>query len=80
MSTTEQENVAMMLELEEKITRRIREQIYLVIHGHEAQPGAVTGYLDASNMRSALISSLVNNPAFITEITKKIGSKMANVY
>ncbi len=78
--STEQEDAAMLLELEEKITRRIREQIYLVMHGHEAKPGAVTGPLDASIMRSALVSSLINNPHFVTEFTKKIGAKMANVY
>ncbi len=78
--TTEEENVAMMLELEAKITHRIREQIWLVMHGHEAQPGAVHGPLDAGTMRGALVSSLINNPAFITEVTKKIGSKMANIY
>lgn len=78
--TTEEENVAMMLQLEEKITRRIREQIYIAVVGNEFQPGSITGALDAYSLHSALRSNLINDPAFITEVTKKIGSKMANIY
>lgn len=78
--STEQEDAAMLLELEEKITRRIREQIHSAIYGSELQPGSVSHHaLSALELRSALKNSILNDPYLITELTKKIGAKMANV-
>lgn len=79
--STEQEDAAMLLELEEKITRRIREQIYMMIWGMEGSPGNVSvASLTAADLRGSLRNMLVNDPGFVTELTKKIGAKMANVY
>jgi hypothetical protein len=78
--STEQEDAALLLELEVKITRRIREQIYMMLNGYDIAPGLVSSPLDASVLRSTLASSPINNPHFVTELTKKIGAKMANVY
>lgn len=78
--STEQEDAAMLLELQEKITTRIREQIYLAFNGYENTPGSIhTDALTAPSLRGKLLSMLANDPYFISEITKKIGAKMANV-
>jgi len=78
--TSEEANVAMMLELEEKITRRIREQIYMAADGNEFEPGTLPVTLDAYSLHNALRANLFNDEIFISAITKKIGSKMANIY
>lgn len=78
--TTEEENVAMMLELEDKITRRIREQIYMVLYGMESAPGTITASaLNSHDLRNLLRQQIINDPYTIAELTKKIGAKMANV-
>ena len=78
--STEQEDAAMLLELEQKITRRIREQIYAVAYGVEVVPGSVPDTeLSAPSMRYVMRQFTLNDPGYITEITKKIGAKMANV-
>lgn len=78
--TTEEENVAMMLQLEEKITRRIREQIYMVLYGMESEPGTIAdSALGAYDLRNLLRQAIINDPYSVAELTKKIGAKMANV-
>lgn len=78
--STEQEDAAMLLELQEKITTRIREQIFLAFNGYENTPGSVPAdSLTAPALRGKVMSMLVNDPYFIAEITRKIGAKMANV-
>lgn len=80
--STEQEDAAMLLELNEKITHRIREQIVVCVQGYEQNYGSES--LDAPIVRTKLITDismyLINSPGFITELTKKIGAKMANVH
>lgn len=79
--STEQEDAAMLLELQEKITRRIREQIFMMIWGMEESPGNVSaGSLTSARLRGSLRDMLVNDPGFVTELTKKIGTRMTNVY
>ena len=78
--STEQEDAAILLELEEKITRRIREQLFMVFLGVNGEPGSVSSAsLDIHSLRGTLRSSIINDPYVITELTKKIGTKMANV-
>lgn len=87
--TTEQEDAAMLLELQEKITRRIREQIRLMIDGvYDSGNGPVPTYpdygLEPGTMRNSLFAHvatiLLNDPSFITELTRKIGQKMATAH
>lgn len=79
--STEQEDAAMLLELQQKITTRIREQIYMVLNGYDNEPGTIPEVsLTAASLRGHMQSSILNAPHFITEITKKIGAKMANVF
>jgi hypothetical protein len=79
--STEQEDAAMLLELQEKITRRIREQIISAIDGVAPLPGTISEEeLTAFAMQDRLMRSLVNNPAFVIEMTKRIGQKMNNIY
>lgn len=79
--STEQEDAAMLLELQEKITRRIREQIIAAIDGVDPLLAAIPEHeLTAFAMRDRLMRSLVNNPAFVTELTKRIGQKMNHIY
>lgn len=77
--STEQEDVALLLELQEKITRRIREQILAAFDGYEQAPGANTPIdLSASGMRDRMKWSLLNDHQFVTELTKRVGQKMQN--
>ena len=79
--STEQEDIALLFELEKKIEQRIREQIYFVIWGMEAPAGSVSSVsLNAPDLRISLRNMLVNDPGFVTELTKKIGAKMTNIY
>ena len=78
--STEQEDAALLFELQEKITTRIREQIFLAFNGYENTPGSIpTDALSAPSLRGKMMSLLINDPYFISEITRKIGAKMANV-
>ena len=75
-------DTAIMLELEEKITQRIRTEIMKGLHGSDTyQPP--NGGLAAVNIRAHVVEligyQLINNPTFLTDLTKKIGMKMSNV-
>ena len=79
--STEQEDAAMLLELQEKITQRIREQIISAIDGVDKLPGTIFEHeLTAFAMYDRLMRSLVNNPVFVTEMAKRIGQKMNSIY
>lgn len=82
--STEQEDAVLLLELEEKITRRIRAQIRAVVdnienaselHDSMLTPGVMYGTL-LQNIRHHLL----NDAYFVTEMTKRIGQKMSNTY
>jgi hypothetical protein len=87
--STEQEDVVLLLQLEEKVTRRIRSQIRLMAtmqHSPSAvstaqiaddllDPAAIYGMLVA-NIRT----SLLNDPIFITEMTRRVGHRISQTY
>ena len=74
-------DTALMLELEEKITRRIREQIFGVMNGVEPVSGTMSAYdLSIGGIQHAMQVSLLNNPHFIRELTKAVGQKMASIF
>lgn len=73
-------NTAMMLELEEKITRRIREQIFAVMNGVEPEPGTASAYdLSIAGLRLAMQRGLLNDQYFIRELVRVVGQKMASI-
>ena len=83
--STEQEDAVLLLELEEKITHRIREQIRMMADGIDQGMGPLHPSLcSPSAARWALIQNirqtLLNDPNFITEITKRIGQRMTTIY
>jgi len=77
--STEQEDAAMLLELNEKITHRIREQLVICVQGYEQDYSGEP--LSISVVRNKLVSDLslhlVNNPVFITNITKAVIQKLS---
>ena len=83
--STEQEDAVLLLELEEKITQRIREQIRMMAEGVAVPTGT---YAQVSCAPASVLSTLVanikfnllNDAHFIAELTKRIGQKMATVY
>lgn len=85
--TTDQEDAAMLLELQEKITDRIRGQIRLMIdsaYGTLSTPQPYNAsLLDPGVMNNALMQNirqqLLNDSYFITELTKRIGQKMTTL-
>lgn len=86
--STEQEDAVLLLELEEKITRRIREQIRKMLDGlyDSGTPAMVYGdnALDPGHMHNHLLTqvkiNVLNDPQFITELTKRIGQRMNQIY
>lgn len=71
-------DVALMMELEGKIDQRVKGVVYEVVTG--AKP---TAHVDNSqvvaNIAHAIRSHLINDPGFISELTKRIGQKMQNI-
>lgn len=76
-------DAVMMMELEKKITNRIREQVHLCVHGFvKGQPLTYTtdGYVDTMNIHTALTydmsfsvkERILNDPSFINAIRDKL--------
>lgn len=83
--STEQEDVAMLLELEAKITRRIREQIRNMIDGRTDGAAELhDSLLDPIAMNISLAmtvkNALLNDNYFIAQMTQKIGQRMSHTY
>ncbi len=87
--STEQEDAVLLLELEEKITRRIRSQIRLMATMYHSPSAAATDQisdtlLDPSAIYSTLVANirttLLNDPTFVTEMTRRVGQRMAQTY
>ncbi len=87
--STEQEDAVLLLQLEEKITRRIRSQIRLVATMYHS-PSAATAdqisdtLLDPSVIYSTLAANirttLLNDPTFVTEMTRRVGQRVSQIY
>ena len=87
--STEQEDAVLLLELEEKITRRIRSQIRLVATMYSSPSAAIAdqisdALLDPYTIYSTLVAnirtSLLNDPTFVTEMTRRAGQRMSQIY
>jgi hypothetical protein len=87
--STEQEDVVLLLQLEEKVTRRIRSQIRLMATMHHSPSAAVTDQiaddlLDPAAIYGTLVAnirtSLLNDPTFISEMTRRVGQRISQVY
>jgi hypothetical protein len=80
--STEQEDAALLLELEEKITRRIREQILICATGYEpaAQDPESTKY-SAGLVNDAIVTGvtmkILQNPTFVANLTNAVVQKLA---
>lgn len=82
---SEETDIALMAELEGKITQRIREQIRMMADGCENQIGSVhPSICGPTTTYSTLLhnfrTQLLNDPSFITELTKRIGQKLSHIY
>jgi hypothetical protein len=81
---TQESDAAMLLELNEKITHRIREQIVVCMQGFEQDYAGEP--LDISFVRNKIVSDLamhlLQNSTFITSITKAVVQKLntASIY
>jgi hypothetical protein len=82
--STEQEDAAMLLELEAKITHRIREQIMTALNGYESVGSDPEGTYTAKVMNDALINGIAfrvaSSPALVTNITKAVIQKLSSTY
>ncbi len=77
--STEQEDTALLFELEEKITHRIREQIYMSFMGYQMAPGVMPN-ITPSQLHSTMASAMLNDNTFITQLAQRIGARLANMY
>jgi hypothetical protein len=79
--STEQEDAAMLLELEAKITHRIREQIMTAFNGYDATGSDLEGAYTAKVMSDALINGIAfrvaSSPTLVTNITKAVIQKLS---
>ena len=72
-------DVALMVELEEKIDQRMRDAIYRAMNGYTNAAPVSAGLAQAA-VANAVKTSLLNDTAFLTELTKRIGQRMQNAY
>lgn len=73
-------DVTLMVELEEKITQRIRKELFVSVANF---PPLNPDNIKASEVNNALLmlirGAVINDQWTVTELTKKIGAKMSNV-
>jgi hypothetical protein len=81
--STEQEDTALLFELEKKIEHRIRRQIMIAFNGYETPDTDPEGTYTASFMSEALITAVsmrvMSSPGFATNITKAVVQKLSTV-
>ena len=82
---SEETDIASMAELEDKITQRIREQIRMMAEGYEHPLGSLPRALcgPAASYTTLVLNTrmqLLNDQSFITELTKRIGQRMNQIY
>lgn len=71
-------DVALMVELEEKIDQRIRDSMYKAINGYTtASPVSTT--MMQSAIAVSVKTSILNDNVFIADLTRRIGQKMQTV-
>lgn len=85
--STEQEDAVLLLELEEKITRRIREQILICATGFEpaAKDPEGTEYpagLVNDAIANGVAMKILQNPTFVANLTRAVVQKLstASIY
>jgi hypothetical protein len=72
-------DVALMVELEEKIDQRIRDSMYKAINGYTtASPVSTT--MMQSAIAVSVKASILNDNVFLTDLAKRIGQRMQNMY
>ena len=72
-------DVALMVELEEKIDQRIRDAMYTAINGYTtASPVSTT--MMQSAIAISVKASILSDNVFLTDLTKRIGQRMQNAY
>jgi hypothetical protein len=72
-------DVALMVELEEKIDQRVRDGVYKAIYGFTSS-SPVSASMVQSAVANAAKTQILNDTAFLTELTKRIGQRMQNAY
>jgi hypothetical protein len=72
-------DVALMVELEDQINQRIRDGLYTAMNGYtNASP--VSAAMAQAAVASSVKTYMLNDTAFLTELTKRIGQRMQNAY
>lgn len=81
--STEQEDTALLFELEKKIEHRIRRQIMIAFIGYETPDTDPEGKYTASLMNETMINAVamrvMASPIFATNITKAVVQKLSTV-
>jgi hypothetical protein len=72
-------DVALMVELEDQINQRIRDGIYRAMNGY-TNSGPISPNMAQSAVANAVKNNILNDTAFLTELTKRIGQRMQNAY
>ncbi len=72
-------DVALMVELEEKIDQRIQDAMYKAINGY-ATASPVSTAMMQSAIAISVKASILNDTVFLTDLTKRIGQRMQNAY
>jgi hypothetical protein len=68
-------DVALMVELEEKINQRIQNGIYAAMNGH--QPASqVSAEIVQAAVANLVKHRILNDNVFLTELAKRIGQRM----
>ena len=71
-------DVALMVELEEKIDQRIRDGLYIAMNGYTNASPVSASMVQLAVARSVK-DSILSDTVFIAELTRRIGQKMLNV-
>ena len=72
-------DVALMVELEEKINQRILDSLHKAMYGYTSSSPVNAAMVQAA-VANAAKTQILNDTAFLTELTKRIGQRMQNAY
>jgi hypothetical protein len=71
-------DVALMVEIEDKIDQRIRDSLHKAMYGYTSS-SPVSAAMAQAAVASSVKNNILNDTGFIAELTRRIGQKMQNV-
>ena len=72
-------DVALMVELEAKIDQRILDSLHKAMNGY-TNPSPASAAMVQAAVASSVKTYILNDTAFLTELTRRIGQRMQNAY